>query len=572
MVEKALRLARQGSFPGMCPVEEALENLACAGVEKRGAVFTRREVVDFILDLLGYTSDLALHRWRILEPSFGEGDFLLVVVDRLAKAWRNQDRDARNAFEDLRDSVRAVELHRGSFAATRPKVVSLLARQGVATATAERLADVWLTRDDFLLASLPHEFDRVVGNPPYVRQELIPDALIAEYRARYATIYDRADLYVPFIERSLGLLAEGGQLGFICADRWMKNRYGGRLRRMVAESFRLRVYVDMVNTPAFRDDVIAYPAITVIGREKRGKTRIARRPEITAEALRNLARELLEDENPGGPVEELDCVAAGAEPWLLEGSEHLGLVRRLERDFPLLEDAGCKVGIGVATGADKAFIGPFEELDVEPERKIRLVMAADVQSGKVEWRGLGIVNPFAEGGGLVDLDRYPRLKRYLEARRHAIARRHVARKVPANWYRTVDRIYPSLATTPKLLIPDIKSEAHIVHEKGQFYPHHNLYFITSEDWNLKALQAVLRSGIAGLFVSAYSTQIRGGYLRFQAQYLRRIRLPLWKDVPAEIRTGLTAAIESGDDLVGMIASLYGLSAQERTAFALRRAG
>ena len=556
----------------MCPVEEALENLACAGVEKRGAIFTRREVVDFILDLLGYTSDLALHRWRILEPSFGEGDFLLVVVDRLSKAWRNHCRDERNAYEDLRDSVRAVELHRGSFAATRPKVVSLLARRGIATATAERLADVWLTCDDFLLASLPHEFDRVVGNPPYVRQELIPDALIAEYRARYATIYDRADLYIPFIERSLGLLTEGGQLGFICADRWMKNRYGGRLRRMVAESFRLRVYVDMVNTPAFREDVIAYPAITVIGREKRGKTRIARQPEITAEALRNLARELLEGETSRESVEEIDCVAAGAEPWLLEAPEHLNLVRRLERDFPLLEDAGCRVGIGVATGADKAFIGPFEELDVEPDRKIRLVMAADVQSGKVEWRGLGIVNPFAEGGGLVDLDRYPRLKRYLAARKHAIGRRHVARKVPANWYRTVDRIYPSLATTPKLLIPDIKSEANIVHEKGQFYPHHNLYFVTSEDWNLKALQAVLRSGIARLFVSAYSTQIRGGYLRFQAQYLRRIRLPYWKDVPAELRTGLANAAEDVDKSAAMVAALYGLSAHERTTLTARRAG
>ena len=42
----------------MCPVEEALENLACAGVGKRGAIFTRREVVDFILDLRGYASDL----------------------------------------------------------------------------------------------------------------------------------------------------------------------------------------------------------------------------------------------------------------------------------------------------------------------------------------------------------------------------------------------------------------------------------------------------------------------------------------------------------------------------------
>ena len=35
--------------------------------------------------------------------------------------------------------------------------------------------------------------------------------------------------------RSLGLLATGGQLSFICADRWMKNRYGGPLRAMVAK-------------------------------------------------------------------------------------------------------------------------------------------------------------------------------------------------------------------------------------------------------------------------------------------------------------------------------------------------
>ncbi len=41
---------------------------------------------------------------------------------------------------------------------------------------------------------------------------------MAEYRKRYFTIYDRADIYVPFIELSLRLLAETGKLGFICAD------------------------------------------------------------------------------------------------------------------------------------------------------------------------------------------------------------------------------------------------------------------------------------------------------------------------------------------------------------------
>ena len=47
------------------------------GLEARVAIFTRSEVVDFILDLAGYTEDQPLHEKRLLEPSFGGGDFLL---------------------------------------------------------------------------------------------------------------------------------------------------------------------------------------------------------------------------------------------------------------------------------------------------------------------------------------------------------------------------------------------------------------------------------------------------------------------------------------------------------------
>jgi len=62
----------------------------------------------------------------------------------------------------------------------------------------EILADQWLIQGDFLLVPIAGVFDFVVGNPPYyVRQELIPDALMAGYRSRYRTIYDRADIYAP---------------------------------------------------------------------------------------------------------------------------------------------------------------------------------------------------------------------------------------------------------------------------------------------------------------------------------------------------------------------------------------
>ena len=557
---------QQASFPGMCPVTDAVEALATAGgVDERGAVFTRREVVDFVLDLSGYTADKPLHSLRLLEPSFGEGDFLIPAIERLLLAWKAAG-DTNRAVETLAGCVRAVELHHGSFARTRASVVALLVHHGMAAASATSLADVWLVRGDFLLVALPEAFDVVVGNPPYVRQELIPAALLAEYRSRYTTLYDRADLYIPFIERSLRCLVEGGVLGFICADRWMKNRYGGPLRALVARDFHLRVYVDMVDTPAFTSDVIAYPAITVIAREPAAATRIARQPEIDAAALARLAQVLASPllAHASHGVRELCGVTAGGEPWILESLDQMTLIRRLEADLPTLEEAGCKVGIGVATGADQAFIGMFDELDVEPDRKLPLVTTRDIVTGAVEWRGLGVVNPFADGGGLVSLDEFPRLKRYFEARKAEISGRHVAQKTPANWYRTIDRITPALAQQPKLLIPDIKGEAQVVFEGGRLYPHHNLYFIVSAEWDLHALQAVLLSGIARFFVSTYSTKMRGGYLRFQAQYLRRIRVPLWEKVSPEMRSVLKAAGESRDLVACNQAAreLYGLSESE----------
>lgn len=560
-------------FPAMEPVirpgvRAAMARMAESGVEERGAIFTRREVVDFILDLTGYTADKPLHTLRILEPCFGAGDFLLPVVERLLAAYRKHSKRSKKGLADLAHALRAVELHQTTFTATSRKLSQVLDDASFSAEECTTLLDAWLINGDFLLEDIESGFTFVVGNPPYVRQELIPDELMEEYRRRYATIFDRADIYVPFIERSLALLAPGGALGFICADRWMKNRYGGPLRQMVANGYRLKFYVDMVDTPAFHSDVMAYPAITVLTREEGGTTHLAHRPTITADALGNLAREMTSESGlKSDAVKEIEGIVQANAPWILESSDQLAIVRRLERDFPAVEDAGCRVGIGVATGADKVFIGLFDTLDVEPDRKLPLVMTRDILDGTVQWRGHGVINPFTEDGDLVSLAEYPKLAVYFEQHGAAIKARHVAKRNPSSWYRTIDRITPSLARTPKLLIPDIKGEAHIVYEDGRLYPHHNLYFITSEEWDLKALRAVLMSGIARLFVGTYSTRMRGGYLRFQAQYLRRIRIPRWGDVAAGVRTALVEAAEKGDVAACNAAAfeVYGLTKAERAA-------
>lgn len=557
-------------------LQHALDLLAEAGVEERGAIFTRPEVVAFMLDLLDYRPGPHLLRTRLLEPSCGQGDFLLAAIERLLDAYQQSGGRMDDAASVLRGAIRAVELHHATFRLIEERVRALLLAAHVPAAVADELTGAWLVRDDFLLAKLSAGFTHIVGNPPYVRQERIPDVLLTHYRAHFTTLYDRADLYVPFIERSLHLLAPDGRLAFICADRWMKNRYGGPLRSLVARRFHLEYYVDMTGTDAFHDPVTAYPAIFVLagGKAPQAATRVVHRPEVEAASMRRLAGLLRQPGAPTDPrIDEVSQVTRGAAPWLFTSShDELRLLRHLEQRYPTLEAAGCKVGIGVATGCDRVYIGRFDDLPVEPERKLPLVMAPDLRSGQITWSGMGIVNPFGDDGQLVPLHSYPHLAAYLAAHEHLIRARNVARKNPRRWYRTIDRIYPALTQTPKLLVPDIKGAANVVYDAGKYYPHHNLYYVTAGEWDLYALQAVLRSSVAHLFVANYSTRMRGDFLRFQAQYLRRIHLPAWRSLAPSLQNRLRETALAGDWLAANDAAfdVYQIDASER-AWLLRAA-
>jgi hypothetical protein len=79
----------------------------------------------------------------------------------------------------------------------------------------------------------------------------------------------------------------------------------------------------------------------------------------------------------------------------------------------------------------------------------------------------------------------------------------------------------------------------------------------------------LLSHVARQFVAAYSTTMQGGFLRFQAQYLRRIRLPMWCDVPTAMRARLSKAAKALDlsQCDAVACELYGLSTQEKNMLA-----
>jgi hypothetical protein len=67
--------------------------------------------------------------------------------------------------------------------------------------------------------------------------------------------------------------------------------------------------------------------------------------------------------------------------------------------------------------------------------------------------------------------------------------------------------------------------------------------------------------VAGAFVEAYAVKMRGGTLRFQAQYLRRIRVPYPSELLSKDRAALADAFRSRDVLAATKAAVrvYGIS-------------
>ena len=499
-------------------------------VEPQGIVFTKPWVVELLLDLAGYSSRANLVDALAIEPSAGEGAFLVPMALRLVDSCLRQNRPV----SDCGSSLIAYELDNARAKVARRAVANSLEARGLERSVAEALAEGWVRSGDYLFdaARLPRA-DYVIGNPPYIRLEEIPPETAGLYREAYPTMRGRSDVYVAFFEAALRQLKKYGVCAYICADRWMLNQYGGELRRLVTESFGVETVVDMHNANAFDNDVSAYPAITVIRRGRQARAVVASAgPAVEstsgatlASVLRAAAAGQIGPSPAGLTTAVVESWFTGSNPWPCGSPTRLALLRRLEDRFGALESelTGTKVGIGVATGLDKIFITRDAGI-VEESRLLPLAMAQDTTSGRFEWSGHYLVNPW-EADGLTALNGYPRLRDYLESHQDPIKKRNTAQRNPQGWYRTIDRVNLELTTKQKLYIPDIKDYFNPVLEKGETYPHHNLYFILSDRWDLEVLGGLLLSWIGQLFIEAYGVRIRGGYFRFQAQYLRRIRVP-----------------------------------------------
>lgn len=502
----------------------------------------------------------------IVEPSCGTGAFLGPIVERLSASCRAHGRS-------LSDAIRAIEafdLLDRNVQASRERIGRQLLAAGWDPTQVEEVVRAWVEQGDYLLREpSPRHADFVVGNPPYVRLEDVPGARMGAYRAACPTMGGRADIYIGFYEIGLRSLKPGGRLGFICADRWMRNQYGRSLRSLITRQYSVDLVLTMHDVDAFHEQVAAYPAITIIRNAPQGAAIAA---DTTGDFGALEARQFCTwtAKTDQGPVNTRSYHAArlphwfpGDDSWPAASPARLAMLEDLTDRCRLLEDkaTGTRVGIGIATGADNVFIVYQEnDADVEGDRLLPLVMVRDTTGGVLNWRGAYLVNPWDPGGGLVSLADYPRLARYFRRHGDGLRKRYVATKQPDRWYKTIDKVDHRLVDRPKLLLPDMKSTIHPVLDRGGLYPHHNLYYIVSDVWDLRVLGGLLLSRVAEAFVAAYAVKMRGGTLRFQAQYLRKIRVPDPAGISDGDRAALVDAFDRRDVQAATAAALraYGL--------------
>jgi hypothetical protein len=131
---------------------------------------------------------------------------------------------------------------------------------------------------------LPLGFDALIGNPPYIRQEVIGlkgkrriEAQLARDRAASPDVSwprwsGRSDIYVYFFAHSICFLKEHGRLVFLTASSWLDAEYGAALREFLLKNFRVIAVIESA-TESFFADASINTCITVLEREADSRPR-----------------------------------------------------------------------------------------------------------------------------------------------------------------------------------------------------------------------------------------------------------------------------------------------------------
>lgn len=519
-----------------------------------GVVYTSRDVCEpmvrlALAPLLATTRDVT--SLRICDPAIGEGAFLVEIVRVLAEALGGQ-RDARALV--AQSCIHGVDVDPRAVDAARAAVEDFVGAPVPALREHLRVGDA-------LSIPWPQRFDVLVGNPPYVRQELLAnkDALRS-----YESGGGVADLYVYFIELAQRI---ADRYCLIVPNKWMTAAYGRKLRELLARVGSVEGVVDFAGgLPLFRD-ADAFPAIVWGGTATTdGPIRAAR---ITTDVS---VSDALSDAGTPHARERWN-----AEPWHIDTRADAELLERLQRCGPTLgERIGRRWSRGIVTGCNRAFV-------ISDATRTRLL---DEEPAAAD-----LIRPFIKGRDirrwrapttdrhvlLVDrgtsLDALPRVRAHLETFRDALEpkpnghRGAWSGRKPGTyrWYELQDPVVPlAKSRGPRLLYQDIQSAPTCcLDTTGDLVPDTTVWILPSSDL---FLLAVLSSPLYMWYAQRRFPPALNGAVRPKLEYMRQLPIATpTRALRSRIEQLVTLQLQEhgsvtrDEELAALVASAYGLT-------------
>jgi hypothetical protein len=321
---------------------------------------------DFWRDYAG-----ALRALRIVDPACGSGAFLVAAFNLLAAEYRRvvehlttlEETVDFDPFDEIvMKNLYGVDLNAESVEITRLALWLKTARNQHRLQNLEATIKVGNSLiDDPAFTDRPFDwraafpdvfaqggFDIVVGNPPYVRMELIKP--VKPYlEKKYVVADDRTDLYAYFFERGVGILKDGGRLGYISSSTFFRTGSGENLRRFLGDNVAIEAVVDFGDLQIF-EGVTTYPAIVTL---RKGEA-----SDEGALAFLRIGDDLPKDLGAAFTAQATAMPRArlGGGPWRLEDDAPARLREKIVAGKKTLDERYGSPTRGVLTGLNEAFV------------------------------------------------------------------------------------------------------------------------------------------------------------------------------------------------------------------------